>query len=126
MTTEIKACGQAVRAITGKAPHLFRPPGGNYDHLVAMTADMLGYTMVLWTDDPGDFKTSDIAVVRRRLLAPAANGGVLLVHDGIEQTLQVLPAVITTLRKRGSTFVTIDEMLAHRSILSPTSLARRG
>ena len=44
--------------------------------------------------------------------AQASNGGVILIHDGIEQTLQVLPYFIATMRARGYTFVTVDALIA--------------
>lgn len=114
IATEIKACGEVLREVTGKAPRLFRPPGGEYDPRVAMTAEALGYTMVLWTDDPADYASPGKQVILSRTLSKAGNGGIILVHDGIEQTIDVLPQLITTLQKRGYQFVTIDQMLAER------------
>lgn len=111
VATEIKACGEVLQGITGKAPFLFRPPGGEYTDKVAEVSEALGYRMVLWTDDPGDYASPGAAVVRERLLRDAANGGILLLHDGIQQTLNVLPGVIERLKARGYEFVTVDEML---------------
>jgi peptidoglycan/xylan/chitin deacetylase (PgdA/CDA1 family) len=39
-----------------------------------------------------------------------ANGGIILVHDGVQQTIDVLPQIIETLRARGFRFVTIPEL----------------
>jgi len=60
---------------------------------------------VLWTDDPGD------KVISKRLLTRINNGGIILIHDGVQQTLDVLPRIITYLKKREFEFVTIDQML---------------
>lgn len=120
---EIKACGEVLKKITGCAPHLFRPPGGEYNRAVAQAAEELGYTMVLWTGDPGDYASPGANVILRRTLHEIGPGGILLLHDGIAQTLQVLPQMLEYLRDNGYETVTIDEMLAqaHR----PRSLARR-
>ena len=97
--------------ITGAPPHLFRPPGGDYDKDVAEVSEALGYTIVLWTDDPGDYASPGDQVISKRLLARVSNSGIILIHDGIRQTLDVLPRIITYLKKRGFEFVTIDQML---------------
>ncbi|HEU4751827.1 MAG TPA: polysaccharide deacetylase family protein [Armatimonadota bacterium] len=111
---EIKACGRVLQAITGKAPRLFRPPGGEYDRQVAEAAGALGYRMVLWTDDPGDYASPGARVIQQRLLRRIGNGGIILVHDGIQQTVDVLPGIIQYLKARGYRFVTVDEMLRDR------------
>lgn len=112
VATEIKACGEVLRQITGKAPHLFRPPGGDYNQQVADTSEALGYRMVLWTDDPGDYASPGAELIVTRTLRTAGNGGILLLHDGIQQTLDVLPRIIAALQKKGFRFVTIDEMIS--------------
>jgi peptidoglycan/xylan/chitin deacetylase (PgdA/CDA1 family) len=115
VAVEIKACGDIIKAITGKAPHLFRPPGGDYDKSVSMVATALGYTTVLWTDDPGDYASPGEKVIDARLLTSVNNGGIILIHDGIEQTIEVLPYIIQTLQSRGYKLVTIDQMIKDKN-----------
>lgn len=111
VATEIRACEDVVRSITGKRTTFFRPPGGDYDKHVIETAEALKYTTVLWTDDPADYDEPPGSVIRRRALGNISNGGVLLLHDGAEHTLQILPGLLDTLKRRGYRFVTIDEMM---------------
>ena len=110
VATEIKACGEVLEKITGRSPHLFRPPGGEYDDAVLEASEALGYTTVLWTDDPGDYASPGVAVIEQRTLERASSGGILLLHDGTEQTLEALPTIIETLRQRGFRFVTVDRL----------------
>lgn len=114
VATEIKACGEVLAKITGKPPRLFRPPGGDYSPSVAKDAEALGYTIVMWTDDPGDYAKPGDKVISQRLLKKVSNGGIILIHDGIQQTIDVLPQFITTMKKHGFEFVTIDEMMKQR------------
>jgi peptidoglycan/xylan/chitin deacetylase (PgdA/CDA1 family) len=107
---EIKACGLVLKAVTGRAPRFFRPPGGEYDTDVAEASQALGYTMVLWTDDPGDYASPGKDVILKRTIDKASNGGIILIHDGIKQTVDVLPTLIERLKAEGYEFVTIDEM----------------
>lgn len=128
VATEIKACGEVVQSITGRAPRLFRPPGGDYNRHVAEVADALGYTIALWTDDPGDYASPGTKIITDRLLARVSNGGIILIHDGVQQTIDVLPAIIQTLQGKGFRFVTLDEMSRQRRVESrpPELIARRG
>jgi polysaccharide deacetylase family sporulation protein PdaB len=111
MAVELKACGNVLQHITGKAPHLFRPPGGDYDHDLAEVSEALGYVMVLWTDDPGDYASPGKNVIKTRIMETASNGGIILIHDGIQQTVDVLPDIIKYLRDQGYELVTIDQMI---------------
>jgi peptidoglycan/xylan/chitin deacetylase (PgdA/CDA1 family) len=111
IATEIKACHDVIRSITDTHPHLFRPPGGDYDTQVIETAEALNYTTVLWTDDPGDYASPGTGVIEQRTLRTADNGGIILLHDGEQQTVYILPKLLDALKARGFTFVTIDELM---------------
>ncbi len=109
--TEIKACGDVLTQITGHTPHLFRPPGGEYNRAVAESAEALGYKMILYSDDPGDYADPGAQVIETRTLDTISNGGIILLHDGSAQTLQILPQIIQRLKARGFRFVTVDQLL---------------
>jgi len=113
--TEIKACGEVLHAILGHSPHLFRPPGGDYNADVAMDAEALGYTTVLWTDDPGDFKRPGEKLLEQRTVSHVSPGAVILLHDGIKQTIDVLPQIIESIRAQGYQFVTVDQLIRDRN-----------
>ena len=114
VAAEIDACGDVLQSISGTRPHLFRPPGGDYDPTVARISNKLGYTMVLWTDDPGDYASPGQGVIDRRTLDRISDGGIILIHDGVQETINLLPRLIQELKARGFTFVTIDEWLKPR------------
>jgi peptidoglycan/xylan/chitin deacetylase (PgdA/CDA1 family) len=112
--TEILACADAVRTATGVTPRFFRPPGGEFDKAVAVTAEEMGYQTVLWTDDPGDFARPSAETILRRTLARATPGGIILLHDGIPETLEMLPELVSELRLQGYDFVSMDELIRER------------
>ena len=109
--TEIKACGDVLTQITGRPPHLFRPPGGEYNLAVSEAAEALGYKMILYSDDPGDYADPGTQVIETRTLDTISNGGIILLHDGSAQTLLILPQIIQRLKARGFRFVTVDQLL---------------
>lgn len=118
VATEIEACGDVLQTITKQRPHLFRPPGGDYNDNVAEAAEALGYTMVLWSDNAGDWLSPGQGVTERKVLRRASNGGVILMHDGYQQTVDVLPQLLTILKREGYEFVTIDRMMPESYIPS--------
>jgi polysaccharide deacetylase family sporulation protein PdaB len=126
VATEIKACGEVLRSITGKAPHLFRPPGGEYNDQVAEASEALGYRMILWTDDPADYASPGADVIVKRTLDHVENGGIILLHDGIDQTIKVLPKILSYLKSHGYECVTIDEMLERKAIAAAKLRSHEG
>jgi peptidoglycan/xylan/chitin deacetylase (PgdA/CDA1 family) len=114
VAAEIDACGDVLQSISGTRPHLFRPPGGDYNPLVARISNELGYTLVLWTDDPGDYASPGQGVIDKRTLDWISDGGIILIHDGVQETVNLLPRLIQELKARGFTFVTVDKWLNHK------------
>ena len=108
---EVDLCSREIAGIIGHPPLSFRPPGGKYDdHVIAM-ARSLGLSTILWTDDPADYASPGSDVIFRRVLEDVSPGSVILLHDGVEQTVHILPMLIEELRRRGLGFVTVSEML---------------
>ncbi len=112
VTTEWKLCQDAVQRILGETMRFGRPPGGDYNRQVVRAASQLGLTTVLWTDDPGDYASPGKKAIDTRLLRRVGNGGIILLHDGVQETVDILPEVIKQLRDRGFRFVTVPELQA--------------
>jgi len=108
---ELRLGAAAIERALGRPPELFRPPGGEYDDRVVDVARQLGYTMVLWTDDPGDYAKPGASAELDRLLCNVSNGGIILLHDGVEVTLRILPLLVARLRSQGYRFVLCSDML---------------
>lgn len=108
---EWQVCSAAIKSILHKNVGFCRPPGGDYDSDVIKAAMDSGLTTVLWTDDPGDYASPGDKVIKKRVLNRINNGGIILLHDGVQQTVDVLPQIIESLQKRGFKFVTVDEMI---------------
>ena len=116
VATEWLKCNQTIESILGKPPVFARPPGGDYDKEVIKAAAASGLTTVLWTDDPGDYAKPGDRTIENRVLQRMDNGGIILIHDGIQQTIDVLPQIIEHLQKRGFRFVTMTEMAKGRTV----------
>ena len=108
---ELEACSMILEDITGKKPRLFRPPGGNYSPTVSKIVRQLGYTTVLWTNNPGDYAGTGKSSVEAKLMSRLSRGGIVLLHDGVKDTLVLLPKILSALKREGYSFVTIEDYL---------------
>jgi len=100
-----------VKKITGKETYLFRPPGGRYDNKVIVTTTLSGYKMILWTDYPGDYGCPSSKLIYQRTVSGAEDEGIILLHNGLDTTLNALPEIISELKKGKYRFVTISELM---------------
>jgi len=91
----------------------FRPPHGRYTAATLQVAQSLGYTTILWTDDPGDWRSSQVTPeelaqhLRRFATAP----DIVLLHNGELATIEMLPEVAAAFRSAGYRFVTVGQLL---------------
>jgi peptidoglycan/xylan/chitin deacetylase (PgdA/CDA1 family) len=92
---------------------LMRPPHGRYTMTTLRTIQQLGYRVVLWTDDSGDWRTLTPQYIQNDMLRHASAPDIVLLHSGKLATIQALPLIVARFRKAGYTFVTVSEMLSH-------------
>ncbi len=109
---EIDLNNDAIERACGVAPRFFRPSGGQYDPAVINAAANLHMVTVLWTNDPADYVNPGSQVILDRVLPHVRPGAIILLHDGIQQTYDILPEMIDTLRSEGYKFVTLTQMAA--------------
>jgi peptidoglycan-N-acetylglucosamine deacetylase len=88
-----------------------RPPHGRYTERTLRIAQELGYSVVLWTDDSGDWRTLTVPQLEHHLVAHATAPEIVLLHSGKLATIQALPYVVERFKKAGYRFVTVGELL---------------
>jgi peptidoglycan-N-acetylglucosamine deacetylase len=99
IASEITRANDALRA-AGAEPSWLRPPYGEVDERVEAAAAAAGLQHVIWTTDTFDWKPSTTREIVNRALA-VKPGGIILMHDGAQQTLDALPAILDGLAERG-------------------------
>lgn len=102
----------------GQRPRLFRPPGGLYNETVLEEAKKRGYTTILWSVDPNDWKRPSVDFVVRSVTEKAVSGGIVLLHDGLYPlpTPKAVAQIIDRLRAKGFSIVTVSELLKYQEV----------
>jgi len=112
LLASFKRSDATMRMITGVSSRLIRPPGGEYSPAHSRRLAQAGYINVLWTCDPADYKPDRTAREITRLILRDINpGGIILLHSGLQRTIDSLSRTVTELRGRGYAFATVSEMV---------------
>lgn len=104
---------------------MMRPPHGRFSLTTVQAAQSAGYNVVLWNDDPGDWRRVTPQALADHIEAHATQPEILLLHSGMLPTIEMLPTVVARFRAAGYTFVTAGELLDRVSGTAVNDPARR-
>jgi peptidoglycan/xylan/chitin deacetylase (PgdA/CDA1 family) len=91
--------------------HEFRPPHGRFREATLAAAQRAGYDTILWTDDPGDWRSVSRTVLAAHIERYATSPEILLLHSGRPETVALLPGIIQRYRRAGYTFTTVADLV---------------
>ena len=120
--TQLNTCNEKIAAITGVTPILFRPPYGDYNNRLIVTARSLGYTPIQWSVDSLDWKNRGRDDLVRRATENVQSGDIVLFHNDSDFIVDALPLVLESYREKGLTVVPVSRLLRLSSICA-TSFA---
>jgi peptidoglycan/xylan/chitin deacetylase (PgdA/CDA1 family) len=110
---EINSTSDIIQKTIGVKPNVLRPPYGSFNKEVQKANN--GQAIVLWSIDSLDWKTRNADSIYRDTMSQVTDGGIILMHDIYGTSVEGAKRVIPELKKKGFTFVTIDELIASRS-----------
>ena len=110
---ELMKVHEEVKELTGVEMELFRPPYGDYDDQVILTAKECGYYPIQWEVDSLDWKNYGTDSVVQTILEHKnlQNGSIILCHNGAKYTADALESVIRGLKEKGYEIVPISELI---------------
>jgi peptidoglycan/xylan/chitin deacetylase (PgdA/CDA1 family) len=111
MLEELQQTDNIVAQVTGKRPRLFRPPYGVTNPNVAKAIRKGAYTPVGWSIRSLDTVTKDKDQLLSRIKQRIQPGAILLLHDSMQVTAEVLPLLIRHLKDEGYRIERIDKLL---------------
>ncbi|MDQ3034020.1 MAG: polysaccharide deacetylase family protein [Myxococcota bacterium] len=94
--------------VLGERPWLIRPPGGSRSARIDRWLASRGYTQLLWNVGTGDFQVRDpeevlrtfTRVLERRERDHGDRGGIVLLHDIHEWSIEAFPRIVRHLERR--------------------------
>ena len=104
---EINKTSNAIKAVIGEGPQLYRPPYGAINDQVRGATNL---KPVLWTVDPQDWLHRDATKVFNHVKANVTDGSIVLMHDIYGSTVEAVERVLEYLAAEGYQFVTVSEL----------------
>jgi hypothetical protein len=99
MQSELSQTQNAIRSATGTTPRLFRPPFGETNATLRSVEASLGLIEIIWDVDSQDWNGASTAAIVQAA-GRLTNGQVILMHDGIQNTINAIPQIMANLNSR--------------------------
>ncbi|MBZ5200576.1 LysM peptidoglycan-binding domain-containing protein [Planomicrobium chinense] len=128
MKSELDKTESTIKGITGKSTKpIFRAPFGASNAKVLAAVGNAGYTHTIqWNIDTLDWKGVSSTAITNKVLGNVVPGSIVLMHTGAgaSGTPGALQGMITKLKAKGYTFVTVSQLLKLPASSPPASGAK--
>ncbi len=104
----IDSGAKSIQKITGIYPVLFRPPFGITNPSIAYASERLGLQSIGWTIRSLDTQSSDSEQLKNKIIRKIKPGSIILLHDYVDATAQMLPQLIDEIKELGYDFACIN------------------
>ncbi len=111
MLAEIQQCNNMVRQVVGKSPNLIRPPYGITNPNLARAIKRSGMHSIGWSLRSFDTMAKDKKQLKHKIINKLKGGDIVLLHDSMSITREILTDLIHEAREKGFTFVRVDQLL---------------
>ena len=105
---ELIQTNEVIEGLTGQEVQYVRPPYGTWDKKFEKELNMFP---VLWTIDPLDWCSDNVACIVQNVTSKAEENSIILMHDEYKSTVTAAFQIIDELMEQGYEFVTVDELL---------------
>ena len=109
--SEIRTTHDVISQVTGKAPLFFRPPFGVTNPSIAKAVKKTGYMTIGWSVRSFDTKIKKGDEILDKTLKKLKGGDIVLFHDTVKGTVDMLNSFITECRQKGFEFVVPEKFL---------------
>lgn len=124
--SELQQSEDALVAAANYRPHLIRPPYGAINTRVKQFMfSEFGYSTIMWSVDPQDWRRPGVSVVTNRLVNGARPGSIMLAHDIHPPTIQAMPSMFDQLLAKGYQFVTVSQLMNMEKANMPVGVVIR-
>lgn len=111
MLDDMRKGDDAIAGAIGEKPVIFRPPYGITNPNLKRAIKKGKYLTIGWSVRSLDTTTKDKEKLLSRITDRLKPGDIILLHDSMDHTTDMLPEIINAIREKGFTIKGIDEML---------------
>jgi len=111
MLADMQQMDAAAELAAGVRPRLFRPPYGVMNPNLARAIKSGGYTPIGWNIRSLDTTAKDKQTLLLRVTGQLRPGAIILLHDSMAITAEILPQLIENIKAKGYRIVRADELL---------------
>ena len=92
-----------------------RPPYGDINQTIL---DQFNLPIVLWSADSRDWEVQDVERIKANVLSEIEDGGIIIMHDGYETSVQATDELLALLTAQNYRVVSVSELFAlkHQSM----------
>ncbi len=101
IASELETMSANVEKLIGVRPTLFRPPYGDYNNDVVLTARQKGYEVIQWSVDSLDWKNKGVQPLIDRATKNVKSGDIVLFHNDSQYIVDALPVILKRYREQG-------------------------
>lgn len=111
LCSDIKACNEKIRSLTGYSPILYRGPYGEYNNTLLSELEKVNMYCLQWDIDSRDWQKKSVDYMVKNVTENVKNGSIVLFHNDLKDTEAALDKILETLSKEGYSFVSADELI---------------
>jgi peptidoglycan/xylan/chitin deacetylase (PgdA/CDA1 family) len=111
MRKELADSAAAVYTVTGRKPLLFRPPYGVINPMLKRALKGTGLHVIGFSNRAWDTSSRKKEVIASRILKKLKPGDIILLHDTVRETVDVIPDLAGHMKQAGYRIVPLDQLL---------------
>lgn len=111
IVADINTSRDAIEAVTGARPTLFRAPYGEYDDKLITTLRSMEMETIQWDVDSLDWKDLSAQEIQKRVLSKVKAGSIVLFHNAALHTPEALPGIIEALLRDSYQIVPVSQLI---------------
>lgn len=114
LTEEIAGNSRLLEDLSGRKVRFFRSPGGNFDPRVELAIRRANLVGLEHPYNTWGLMRLPVEAIVRKVADGVSDGDMILLHNGEDKSVFVLPRLIDALRARGFSFLTASEWFARQ------------
>lgn len=109
--SEITGTSELIYSITGKKPLFIRPPGNHVNEMIKKIAHLYNLELIDYTINPFDYQRPGEQILAERIFGELKRDEeIILLHDGVTETRNILPEFIGICKSMGYEFIRLTEI----------------